>query len=192
MAQHHIYEPGAIYFITCNTANRRTFFREEIFCELFMESLKLCKSVKDFELYAFCLNYDHFHMLVKPVGEENISEIMRSLKTNFSRNANRIICDNFRPPVRPNPLSCNGGLQTAATENMDKFIHKYHKKFHTKYPHYTGPKFSWQKGYHDQIIRGENDFLTRFHYCQNNYLKHDLPETWEWTSQNFENLLDPP
>ncbi len=86
-----------IYFLTCNTHKRYPFFKNKIYCENRIEELKICKSLKKFDLYAFCLNYDHFHLLVKPDEEVSpISEIMRSLKTNYSRKINRIIYESSR------------------------------------------------------------------------------------------------
>lgn len=86
------YYDDYVYFITCNTLEKFPYFQESVLYELRIEELAICKEIKQFHLYAFCLNYDHFHLLVEPNNKvANISEIMRSLKTNSSRNINRIL-----------------------------------------------------------------------------------------------------
>jgi REP element-mobilizing transposase RayT len=69
-------------------------------CELFVEELKILKQLKSFDLCAWCLLSDHFHMMVQPMGDDTISEIMHSLKRNFSRDANKVM-GNEIPKSRP-------------------------------------------------------------------------------------------
>ena len=79
-----------VYFITCFVQDKNEFFKEEILSEVWIEELKLAKKMKKFELYAFCLNYDHFHLLIKP-NKKNYSQIMHFLKRHTSRNINIIL-----------------------------------------------------------------------------------------------------
>lgn len=101
-SQKRYYFEGYLYFITGVTQNRFAYFNEEIFCEVFWENLKLCKQIKEFELHGWFLGYDHFHLLITPKGKANISEIMRSLKTNVSCDLNRIMNPNLEGEV-PSP-----------------------------------------------------------------------------------------
>ncbi|KQC10501.1 MAG: hypothetical protein APR54_03135, partial [Candidatus Cloacimonas sp. SDB] len=81
-----------IYFITCNVHDKIDFFTESFLCELWIEELKLSKEIDNFKLLAFCLNYDHFHLLIKPNNEiANYSKIMHFLKRNFSIDTNKIM-----------------------------------------------------------------------------------------------------
>ena len=81
-----------IYIITCNAENETYFFTESIFCELWIKHLILCKELHQYKLYAFCLNYDHFHLMIKPNNEiANYSDIIKFLKRNFSQNVNKIM-----------------------------------------------------------------------------------------------------
>jgi len=78
-----------VYFLTCNTYRRYQYFKNEQKCKIWADHLRMSKKIKKFDLYAFCLNYDHFHLLLSPDEDiANISEIMRSLKTNSSRQIN--------------------------------------------------------------------------------------------------------
>lgn len=90
-SQKRIYGEDYIYFITTNTQRRFPYFKEKIFCELFVENLRICKELKKFKLYGFVVIPDHVHLLIQPNDEYNISKTMKSLKENFSRNANIIM-----------------------------------------------------------------------------------------------------
>jgi len=86
------YHDTVVYSITSNVANRRTFFKQMIWCNMWIEVLRVTKLKYEFMLYAFCLNYDHFHILIFPdnaIG--NCSQILQFLKRNTSRNINKIL-----------------------------------------------------------------------------------------------------
>ncbi|MFP4548004.1 MAG: transposase, partial [Fidelibacterota bacterium] len=86
------YHDTVVYSITSNVANRRTFFKQMIWCNMWIEVLRVTKLKYQFMLYAFCLNYDHFHILIFPdnaIG--NCSQILQFLKRNTSRNINKIL-----------------------------------------------------------------------------------------------------
>lgn len=82
---------NAVYFITTNTHNRIEYFHEDILCDLLVEDLWETQKLKCFNIFAFKVNPDHMHALIQPRGRDSYSEIMRSFKTNFSRNANRVM-----------------------------------------------------------------------------------------------------
>ncbi len=84
-----------IYFITCNIQDRIEYYREETFCDLWIEELRLTKEMKQFSLLAFCLNYDHFHLLIEPKNDiANYSKVMQFFKRHVSRNLNIIMGHN--------------------------------------------------------------------------------------------------
>ncbi len=90
-SQKRIVFKDACYFITVKTHNNSPFFKESIFCDLFVENLKLCKRLKGFLLYGWVLIYDHFHLMVQPSDKFNISKVMQFLKRHISRNINVIM-----------------------------------------------------------------------------------------------------
>lgn len=133
-----------IYFITCNTQDKICFFEDEKFCKIWINTLKNIINIKWCEIFAFCLNYDHFHLLIKPNNNlANISKVIQSLKRNSSRDINKLI------ELETNPFFS---------------------------------KFQWQKSFHDHIIRDKEDFLKHLKYTENNYIKHWLPNDWEYTN----------
>ena len=89
--QKRIIFKDAIYFVTADTYDFYPYFKERIFCDLFVENLRLCKFLKGFLLYGWVLNYDHFHLLIQPNDEWDISKSMFSIKKQFSHNCNVIM-----------------------------------------------------------------------------------------------------
>jgi len=192
--------PEGVYFVTVNTKDQYPYFREEILCELWIEELRLCKELKKFELFAFCLNYDHFHMLLRPGKEVDISKVMQCLKRNFSRDANKIISGDILVTAIPQSrLGANmdsrlqeGGQTFGRLQKEHQgFVQKLKDKFSHKYDHSSSfPRFFWQQSFYDHVIRDERDLEEHYKYTAYNFDKHELPKDWKYTSLNFTDLLD--
>jgi len=179
-----------IYSVTCNTQNKFPFFKEKEFCDIFMNVLSNTKNLKKFELYAFCLNYDHFHILLRPdESVANISQIMQCLKKNVSININKKLWFN-------NILQCKRENAFALTENQETISFLQCRREIAFAPTEDGQnvfnkiKFQRQKSFHDHIIRNEWDFVQHLKYIQFNYLKHNIPENRKYTSHKNNNLID--
>lgn len=178
-SQKRFYNRNNIYFITTKTKWNFSYFSEPIFCDLFLEELRLVKKIKQTEVFAFCVIPDHVHLLVRCRGKYTISEFMQSLKKNFSQDANKII---------ENMLE--GGNSNSRLHKVD--IKKFQNQFIFKYgiQPYEFRMFQWQSSFHDHVIRGERDFKNHFNYCVYNFQKHNLPHDWTWTSLNFPEEVD--
>lgn len=190
-----------IYFITCDVFDKIEFFKEELFCNLWVEEMKLCKELKKFQLFAFCLNYDHFHIMTKPVNKiANYSQIMHFLKRNFSQNVNKMMgYTQFKPTIfeadiekchiRENCVPASDDAHRRLRE-FDEITKKYRLQYVSQFGDRYHPKFKWQKSFHDHVIRDERDFENHWNYTMNNYVKHDLPENWQYTGLNYPEMID--
>ena len=179
-SQKRIYFDEAIYFITFNTIDGYPYFKENIFCEIFMKNLNVCKQLKQFELYAFNILHNHVHLLLKPGKKYNISKIIKSLKENVSCDINRVINVNDEGAT---PASRLRIIYKKKHMNFEQYQRKYiHKYGHNQY---VMPQFKWQKSFHDHVIRNEKDFENHYNYTINNHLKHNLSENWKYTSVNY-------
>ncbi|MFC1496583.1 transposase, partial [Candidatus Margulisiibacteriota bacterium] len=58
---------------------------------MFIEKLLYCQKLKEFEIYGYKINPDHIHLLIQPNEKYDFSNIMGSLKRNFSRDCNRMM-----------------------------------------------------------------------------------------------------
>jgi len=136
-SQKRIYSDNAIYFITLNTKDGYPYFKEEIFCELFMENLYICKMLKQFELHAFNVLYNHVHLLIKPRKDYNVSKIIKSLKENVSCDINRVMNINEGATLasRLHEIYRKKGIN----------LERYRKLFLKKYGRNTQliPQFRW-------------------------------------------------
>ena len=187
-SQKRIYIADACYFITCVTQNRFPYFKEEIFCELFLENLRICKRLKEFKLYGWFLGYDHFHWQIEPGDRWNYSKIMHCFKRNITRDINKIMNPHFEGdvPQRRRYYPVIGA-------DMDPRLRAYHDRWVQKYPTpFQIPKFHWQKSFHDHYLRNERDFMTHLEYISWNPIKHALPEDWPYvfTNKKYADLLD--
>ena len=174
-SQKRYIDSSFIYFITSSTFNRHPYFKHPLLCDLFIKELKLCKQLKKFELYVFCILPNHIHLLINPNDKFDISKIMKSLKENFSRDVNKLLNPNH---------SFNAGDTSTCRLPINRFINQNKKH------HFTLPKFKWQKSFHDHIMRNEKDFYYHYRYTDYNYRKHELPENYQYTSLNYPDLIN--
>ncbi len=197
--------PDAVYFVTANTQDNFQFFKERIFCDVFVEELRMCKRLKDFKLFAWSLGYDHFHLLVQPGDEWNISEVMHCLKRHATRNINIIMgykslspvpAGSDGPPVGSDghpslPAGC--GIDISPSAHMDLFVIRKRITFFLKHNNKRPfPKFKWQKSFYDHRARNEHEMDRIWEYIRWNPEHHNLPWNWPYifTNPKFNNLLD--
>lgn len=79
------YIPNAIVFITQVVDRRTPVFREERYVDLLRTILGNVKILHPFVMLGYVFLYDHFHLLIRPTGASNFSDIMHSLKPNFTK-----------------------------------------------------------------------------------------------------------
>ena len=60
--------PPGTYFVTSTTWQRRSLFSSESMARLFLETLYSCRRQGKFQLHAFVLMLEHFHLLLTPEG----------------------------------------------------------------------------------------------------------------------------
>lgn len=192
-SQKRIYGKDYIYFITTKTFNSFPYFREEIFCQLFISELKIIKILKVFKLFGFVIIPNHVHLLIQSNNDYNVSNIMHFLKRHFSRNAN-IIMGLENDPVTNEGDNGHCRLRYGC---LNKQIISWRKQFTRKYgyPQYQIPQFRWQKSYYDHIIRNEKDFNQHLNYIAMNCIKHSIckDETnyyWSFLNPQFSDLVD--
>ncbi|MBU1951782.1 transposase [Patescibacteria group bacterium] len=184
-SQKRYYSSNYIYFVTFCTKNGFPYFHERIFCDIFMDNLKLCKQLKQFELYAFCLLPNHAHILFKPGLNFDLSNIMHFIKKNVSYNVNKIMEYNLFE------LTPEGGFAQTRLR-FDNKLKFYKKEFENKYgtDQNSIPKFKWQESFHDHIIRDIHDFDNHLFYTAYNFHKHKLPDNWQYSSINYGFIID--
>lgn len=82
---HRYYIPGAIVFITQVVENRVPVFQNANYLALLRVTLHNVKALHPFSMLAYAFLPDHCHLLLRPTGASNFSQIMHSLKPNFAK-----------------------------------------------------------------------------------------------------------
>ena len=71
---------NAAYMLTICTDYRYPFFKEDIFCNIFLDILSDFQEKKSYNVIGYKINPEHIHIILKPFGKYNISQIMQSVK----------------------------------------------------------------------------------------------------------------
>jgi len=79
------YVPNAIVFITQVVDRREPVFREQAYLDLLREILANVKVIHPFVMLGYVFLHEHFHLLIRTTGDSNFSDIMHSLKPNFTK-----------------------------------------------------------------------------------------------------------
>jgi REP-associated tyrosine transposase len=85
------YVPNAIVFITQVVDRREPIFCESRFVDLLRSVLNNVKELHPFAMLGYVFLPDHFHLLIRPTGRSNFSDIMHSLKPNFTKQYKKLI-----------------------------------------------------------------------------------------------------
>ena len=202
-SQKRIYGKNKIYFITFYPKNRYKFFQETVFCQILFNVLKFSQKFHDFKFYGIVILFEHVHLMVRPISCD-ISKLTAFLKRHSSRYNNVIIKNNFDKlhesgfhkstssdpsESRNNSIQFQKRLENLNSEQkqiviwMEQKMKDYNYIYQKKYVSSFLPKFQWQRGFHDHIIRNENDFLNHLNYIKINPTKHKLVKSekhWPW------------
>jgi len=79
------YVPNSIVFITQVVQDRQQVFGDEVYLALLLSTLRRVKALHPFAMLGYVFLPDHFHLLMKPTGGSTFSQIMHSLKPNFTK-----------------------------------------------------------------------------------------------------------
>jgi putative transposase len=85
------YLPNQIVFITQVVFKRQPLFSSEQNIILLRETLHAVQKLHPYKMLAYAFLPDHFHLLIHPTGAANFSQIMHSLKRNFTINYKKVM-----------------------------------------------------------------------------------------------------
>jgi putative transposase len=78
------YIPGSIVFITNVVHNREPVFAREADLNLLRHTLHRTQQLHPFLMIAYAFLPDHMHLMIRPTGASNFSQIMHSTKSYFT------------------------------------------------------------------------------------------------------------
>jgi putative transposase len=79
------YVPNSIVFITQVVQDRKPIFADRDCIDLLRSTLHIVQDLHPFSMMAYVFLPDHLYLLLKPTGSSNFSQIMHSLKPNFTK-----------------------------------------------------------------------------------------------------------
>lgn len=156
---------NAAYMLTICTNYRYPFFKEDIFCNIFLDILSDFQEKKSYNVIGYKINPEHIHIILKPFGEYNISQIMQSVKRISSCNINQLIFF---------------GRKENKYENLEwtPALIQYRKQFLRKYNYEPNnyPVFKWLKSFDDGLIKETSHLMNSRKYLKKQMSKHSLKE----------------
>jgi len=186
--QERIYVEDSVVFITVVTKNRYPYFENEIFCEFLVEEMNYCSKIKNFKMIAYKINPDHFHWLILPSSKFTYSQIMASLKRNFSRDIHDMIekksfirnLSSYGSSHDHSPAAEDSNPYLWKTKNFKEHINKLDQlkdMYFKNYPEISPLSFfEWQKSFHYWLIRDQESLQNRVRYIQKQSEHHGLSE----------------
>jgi len=95
MGKNHVYlgrfkRKNLVYYVTTVTYKRERIFLNPFAAKFLITNVAYHKFILDYKLYAYVVMPDHFHLIIQPVGEWDISKIMNYIKGTFSRKYNKV------------------------------------------------------------------------------------------------------
>lgn len=79
------YIPGSAVFITQVVQNREPVFQDLKHLRLLREIFHNVQELHPFVMLGYVFLFDHFHMIIQPTGKSTFSDVMHSLKPNFTK-----------------------------------------------------------------------------------------------------------
>ena len=163
MKRFHI--PNAAYHITTNTKDRIPFFQEDVLASVLENTVINTLPSKESKLIGYKINLEHLHLIIQVKGHFTISQILHSVKRVSTLRINQILSyqldDNPYKYLKWDPF-------TALQREF------FCKKYNRGNPH-DYPKFSWQNGFHDQLIRTPNQLVNTISYLRTQSVRHNIP-----------------
>ena len=80
-----VYVENAVYYISCRAAYNEKLFKGEKDYRMYLELLEKYRKEYNFKLFAYVLLPEHLHLLIEPSPDVEISDIMHSLNTAYSK-----------------------------------------------------------------------------------------------------------
>src|SRR6266508_2623763 len=94
------YIPGSAVFITQVVQDRKPVFCDTKNLNLLREILHNVKQLHPFTMLGYVFLPDHFHLIVQPTGETNFSDILHSLKPNFTKEYKKFLGLSFSESMK--------------------------------------------------------------------------------------------
>jgi putative transposase len=90
MRKKRMLRPGAKYHVTARANRKELILNDPEVKELFLEVVEQAKERYDFRIDNFCIMGNHFHLIIQPLKNSNLSRIMQWILSVFAMRWNRM------------------------------------------------------------------------------------------------------
>ncbi len=88
----HIYEDNSIYFFSVRTLDKQWFLRPDEYKQLLLDKIKDKKKKYNFNLLAYVILNNHYHLLVKVGISKNIAKFIGEINGSSAKAINDLDC----------------------------------------------------------------------------------------------------
>ncbi|VAW30178.1 hypothetical protein MNBD_BACTEROID07-1045 [hydrothermal vent metagenome] len=162
--KYKFFDKTDLYFITYTVINWMDVFTSDIYRNVLLDSWNYCIKNKGLKIHAWCIMTNHVHMIISSDGEE-LSSIMRDIKSFTSTTLKQIIADNQQGSHKTRMLKM---MKDAGTKNSNN----------------NGFQF-WQQHNHPILLDTNYILDQKLDYIHNNPVKKgfvDEPESYLYSS----------
>jgi putative transposase len=172
---HRFYGGRDLHFLTFSCYRRRPFFRNEVYCDLFLKILERVRRRYRLVVLGYVVMPEHVHLLVSEPQRETLSTAVQALKLGFVRSlecsGGGVVAGD--PRSRKNgetwaTLTC--GTPSPGTSTSGTPMH---------------PQRFWQARFYDFNVWTERKRMEKLRYIHRNPVTRGLvasPEQWRWSS----------
>jgi putative transposase len=160
---HRFYGGNDLHFLTFSCYQRRHYFRNQPYCDLFLKILDRVRRRYRLVVLGYVVMPEHVHLLVSEPQRETLSTAIQALKLGFVRS---VRCAGV--VVTP-PRSRKTG-ETWGTPLSANPVH---------------PERFWQARFYDFNVWTEHKRIEKLRYIHRNPVERGLvpsPEQWRWSS----------
>lgn len=163
MNYHRLFIPNSYVFITIVTSKRRNILIDNI--NILKSAIKKSIDIYNYEIFAICILPDHIHMIIKPYKIKDYPNIVKLIKTNFSKHIDKSTIKDYK-------LSASN----ISKKEFDIWQRRYYEHTiiseedlykHTDYIHYNPIKHQHVKALKDWKYSSFHKFV------QNNFYEKD-------------------
>lgn len=166
MNYHRYYDAGESIFITQIVKDRKPAFQNPASVQLLLTTFEEVNKFHPFTTLAYVILPDHFHFLIKPTGQSNFSQIMHSLKSNFTKSYKQA-------------FNIQGSLTFWQRRFWDHIIRdEIDLENHIHYIHFNPSKHGYIQDSADWVYSSFNVWQARGAYSLNMHWKEPEHQSW--------------
>jgi REP element-mobilizing transposase RayT len=75
-----VFDPAHLYFVTTNATDRASLFQHDAIKRILADSLAFLRTDGRIKLYVFVLMPNHIHLILRVLGEQTVSSVIRDFK----------------------------------------------------------------------------------------------------------------